>query len=209
MIGISLLNIAHAILATLEDWIGIMEFDPRNRSPKLKADSIGITNLPVYKISYEESIKFIEKIALLTGLSFSLPTEAQWEYAARGGMNHDDFDFAGSNSEFDVGWVDRNSDHVPHPIGKKNANSLGLYDMTGNVSEFCKDCMSQDYYIESRNRLNPCCESGEMHKSKKMIVIRGGSYVLWLPEQYIVTRRNKGRVDYQFRSTGFRVAINP
>lgn len=194
---------------TLEDWIGIMEFDPRNRPPRLKADSLGITNIPVYKISYEESVKFIDKIAILTGLSFSLPTEAQWEYAARGGMNHDDFDFAGSNSEFDVGWVDRNSVHVPHPIGSKKANSLGIYDMTGNISEFCKDCMSQNYYVESRGMLNPCCESGEILKSKKMIVIRGGSYELWLPEQYIVTRRNRGRVDYQFRSTGFRVAINP
>ena len=194
---------------TLEDWIGIMEFDPRNRPPRLKADSLGITDIPVYKISYEESVKYIEKIALLTGLPFSLPTEAQWEYAARGGMNHDDFDFAGSNSEFDVGWVDRNSDHVPHPIGLKKKNSLGLYDMTGNISEFCKDCISQNFYSESRGMLNPCCESGETQRLKKMIVIRGGSYELWLPEQYIVTRRNRGRVDYQFRSTGFRVAINP
>lgn len=194
---------------TLEDWIDIMEFDPRSRSQSLKADSLGITNIPVYKISYEESIKYIEKIALLTGLSFSLPTEAQWEYAARGGKHHDDYDFAGSNSEFDVGWVGRNADHVPHQIGAKKANSLGLYDMTGNVSEFCKDCISQNYYIKSKGILNPCCENGEMQKSKKMIVIRGGSYELWQPELYIVTRRNKGRIDYQFRSTGFRVVINP
>lgn len=194
---------------TLDDWIEIMEFDPRNRSPRLKADSLSTTDIPVYKISYEESLKFVEKITLLTGLPFSLPTEAQWEYAARGGKNHDDFDFAGSNSEFDVGWVDRNSNHVPHPIGLKKANSLGLHDMTGNVSEFCKDCMSQSFYIESRGMKNPCCEIGEMQKSKKMIVIRGGSYELWLPEQYIVTRRNRGRIDYQFRSIGFRVVINP
>ena len=92
-----------------------------------------------------ENINSLYKNQLPQGYKFALPSEAQWEYAARGGMNHDDFDFAGSNSEFDVGWVDRNSDHVPHPIGKKNANSLGLYDMTGNNVNHPNDFLTRIY----------------------------------------------------------------
>lgn len=195
---------------TIGNWIDIMGFDPRKRVPILKADSIDNLNLPVYKVSYEDCQKFVDKISELAGISFSLPTEAQWEYAARGGINHDEYDFAGSNSEFDVGWVDRNSDHIPHIVGEKGVkgeNSLGFSDMTGNVSEFCKDCMSISFYRESIAKTNPCCESGEIVKSKKVIVLRGGSYESIQPENYIITRRMKAFANLAYRSSGFRLAI--
>lgn len=195
---------------TLGDWIEIMGFDPRKRVPVLKADSIDNMNFPVYKVSYEDCQKFIDKISELTGISFSLPTEAQWEYAAKGGINHDEYDFAGSNSEFDVGWVDRNSDHVPHVVGEKGSkgeNSLGFSDMTGNVSEFCKDCMSITFYKESIAMTNPCCEMGEIDNTKKVIVLRGGSYESIQPENYIITRRMKAYANLAYRSIGFRLAI--
>lgn len=197
---------------TIGDWIDIMGFDPRKRVPRLKADSIDNKNIPVYKVSYEDCQKFIDKISELTGITFSLPTEAQWEYAAKGGTNHNDYEFAGSYSEWDVGWLDRNSDHIPHEVGekgKKGENSLGFADMTGNVSEFCKDCMSSSFYRESIGKTNPCCESGEIVKSKKGVVLRGGSYESILPENYIITRRLKAFANEYYRSYGFRLAIQP
>lgn len=198
--------------ATLEDWIEIMEYDPRKQGRILKSDSIDNMNIPVYKISYEDCQKYIEKIRELTGVEFSLPTEAQWEYAARGGVHHENYDFAGSNSECTVGWVGKNSDRIPHVIGEKGVkgeNSLGLADMTGNVAEFCKDYMSKNFYKESDGQTNPCCNEVMNDNSIISVVIRGGAYESLRPENCLVTRRNSARADFRYTSTGFRVAINP
>ncbi len=195
---------------TLEEWIGIMGYDPRTRfKANHISDTINELRIPVFKVSYETCQRFIEKISNLTGIAFSLPTEAQWEYAARGGKKNQDFVFSGSNNEFDVGWISKNSASMLHPVGELSENSLKLYDMTGNVAEFCKDCFSTSFYAHSKGATNPCCTSGETYKSVNYVVIRGGSYDSYKPAQYTVTARNKAKANLEFLHVGFRLAVNP
>jgi formylglycine-generating enzyme required for sulfatase activity len=80
---------------------------------------------------------------------FRLPTEAEWEYAARGGQKSLGFTFAGGNNPNDIGWFDENSNGQIHPVGQKHPNELGLFDMSGNLYEWCWDWYSEDYYASS------------------------------------------------------------
>lgn len=103
---------------------------------------------PVSNVSYEDICKsngFLEKLnaalasQLPAGMTFKLPTEAQWEYAARGGVNKSNYTYAGSNTIGDVAWYSENANNTTHPVASKTRNALGLYDMTGNVWEWCQD----------------------------------------------------------------------
>lgn len=111
----------------------------------------GDPNLPVENVSWRDCKDFIRKLNGLTGKEFRLPTEAQWEFAARGGNlgkdNH--YLYAGSNVIDDVAWYDENSNGKTHPVGERDPNELGLYDMTGNVHEWCNDWYGEQYYRES------------------------------------------------------------
>ena len=98
-------------------------------------------NKPVSRVSWDDCQKFIAKLNELTGLHFRLPTEAEWEYVARGGSRSNGYMFAGSNDIDSVGWYMINSDSTDHCVAQLMSNELGIYDMTGNVWEWC-----QDYY---------------------------------------------------------------
>jgi formylglycine-generating enzyme required for sulfatase activity len=123
---------------------------------------------PVETVSWDECQKFIEKIKDFSGIKCSLPTEAQWEYAARSGSRRKLF--AGGDNLNILGWHDGNAGDSTHPVGKKRANGLGLYDMNGNVFEWCNDRYGRDYYKNSpeHNPLGPSSGSDR--------VIRGGSW---------------------------------
>ena len=146
-------------------WQAVMGNNPSN----FKGD-----NLPVEQVSWYECQDFLSKLNRLTGKKFRLPTEAEWEYAARGGNKSRGYQYSGSNNLSDVAWYRVNSGDKTHAVGTKQANELGIYDMSGNVWEWC-----QDWYgnYSSSSQTNP---TGATSGSDR--VVRGGSwdYYAWL-----------------------------
>ena len=118
-------------------------------------------NLPVNNVLWGEAQTFVYKLNQITGLSFDLPTEAEWEYAARGGKKSKGYLYAGSNKVDEVAWYNSNSGGVTHPVAQKMPNELGIYDMSGNVWEWCSDWLAP-YTAEAQ--LNPTGPAtGECH----------------------------------------------
>ena len=107
---------------------------------------------PVGNVSWNDCHEFIRKLNDLTGASFRLPTEADWEFAARGGNSSRGYKYSGSDTIGDVAWYGDNSGHEPHTVGGKSANELGLYDMSGNVWEWCSDWYGE---YSSSSQTNP------------------------------------------------------
>ncbi|MBR7028213.1 MAG: formylglycine-generating enzyme family protein [Bacteroidaceae bacterium] len=106
-------------------------------------------NLPVENVSWDDCQEFILKLNEKTGKTFRLPTEAEWEYAARGGKKSKGYTYSGSNTIGNVAWYSDNSGETTHEVGTKQANELGIYDMTGNVWEWCQDWYGETYYENS------------------------------------------------------------
>lgn len=152
-------------------------------------------NRPVEQVSWNDCQIFIQKINLLTGKNFRLPTEAEWEYAARGGKRSRGYKYAGSNIVDNVAVYEVNSknmgegsrDYGTHMVKSKQANELGLYDMSGNVWEWCND-----YYNENFNDR----------------VLRGGR---WNASAYHcrVTRRIWDYPNSNYYGSGFRLVLDP
>ena len=155
-------------------------------------------NYPAYRISFNEVETFIGKLNEYTGLNFALPTEAQWEYAARGGANTNYSLYAGGDNVLELAWIDENSDKCSE-VGKKNPNTLGLYDMSGNVWEMCQDWY---YNYTSADATNPV---GEAY-NEGLKVFRGGS---WNnnAQQARTTARYKQGIHYRDYNTGFRLVL--
>ncbi len=105
---------------------------------------------PAYNVSWEDIVNiFIPRLNRITGKIFRLPTEAEWEYAARGGNKSQGYKYSGSNTVDDVAWYPGNSSSSSHQVGSKSPNELGIYDMSGNVSEWCSDWYISSYYSSS------------------------------------------------------------
>ena len=115
---------------TQELWEAVMRSNPSSFKGPRK---------PVECVSWNDCQEFIRKLNDLTGMNFKLPTEAQWEFAARGGNKSRGYKYSGSDTIDDVGWYEENSGGMTHEVGTKSPNELGLYDMTGNVWELCSD----------------------------------------------------------------------
>jgi formylglycine-generating enzyme required for sulfatase activity len=159
----------------------------------------GCGSCPVEQVSWNDVQDFIVKLNHMTGGNYRLPTEAEWEYAARGGSRSRGHKYSGSDNLGSVGWYYSNSDKKTHPVGKKTANELGLYDMSGNVWEWCSDWYDKDYYSSSpvRNPKGPGGGSGRVR--------RGGCWSY--DARYCrVSSRNYNSPDDRYGNLGFRLA---
>ena len=155
------------------------------------------SNKPVERVSWEDANAFCMELNLMTGMNFRLPTEAEWEYAARGGNKSRGCKFAGSHSVAKVAWYTDNSSSSTHPVGNKLPNELGLYDMSGNVYEWCSDWYG-DY--SSSSQTNPTGPTTGSYR-----VLRGGCWRSGA--QYCrVAIRGYYYPDYRFNCYGFRLA---
>ena len=157
------------------------------------------SNLPVENVSWEDCQEFISRLNSLTGKNFSLPTEAEWEYAARGGNKSQGYKYSGSNVIDRVAWYEDNSGGRIHPVKEKQANELGIYDMSGNVREWCSDWY--DYYSSS-SQTNP---SGPSTGTDR--VMRGGS---WTDRARFcrVSNRSYNSPSRRSRRSGLRLAMS-
>jgi len=126
---------------------------------------------PVLHVSPEDAKQFCNWLSKLTRKKFRLPTEAEWEYAARGGNKSKNFIYSGGNNIDEVAWYGGNSGGRVHPVALKKGNELGLYDMSGNAWEWCSDWYSESYYDTSSVK-NP---TGPKKGEEK--ICRGGSYL--------------------------------
>jgi formylglycine-generating enzyme required for sulfatase activity len=153
---------------------------------------------PVERVSYNDAMAFINVLNSKTGKKYRLPTEAEWEYAARGGTKGLGYKFAGGNGIDILGWNDDNARGKTHPVGKKMPNELGLYDMCGNVYEWCNDWYEDNYYKKS-NSSNPAGPATSEWK-----VVRGGSWKL-NPKDLTVTNRYPLKPGVHYNDVGFRI----
>ena len=158
-------------------------------------------NHPINCVSWDEAMEFCRLLSNKTGKTYTLPTEAQWEYAAKGGKKADGTKYAGSNMIDAVAWYTNNSGSSTHPCGTKQANSLGIYDMSGNVWEWCKDWYSNSYANYDTN--NPSGPSSGSYR-----VFRDGC---WSSKAVgcRVTNRNYYSPHNRCCQLGFRVVCLP
>ena len=175
---------------TQELWKAVMGNKPSN----FKGD-----NLPVENVSWEDSQTFIGKLNDLTGKRFRLPTEAEWEYAARGGKRSNHTQYSGSSNIDDVAWYSGNSGSKTHPVKTKKPNEFGLYDMSGNVNEWC-----QDWYgsYSSNAQTNPTGPDSGSYR-----VFRGGTWSIfgWFCRSSF---RGNSSPGYRGYGLGFRLALS-
>lgn len=156
---------------------------------------------PMYYVSWHEAMEFCRLLSNKTGRTYTLPTEAQWEYAARGGNKNEGTKYAGSNMIDAVAWYDSNSANTAHIVGSKRANALGIYDMSGNVWEWCKDWNADSYVsYDTNNPVGPSSGSSR--------VFRGGGWDLSASRCRVASRDGYSPGNLSF-SLGFRVVCIP
>ena len=156
-------------------------------------------NYPAYYINYEDVQSFITKLNSMTGETFRMPTEAEWEFAARGGNKSKGYTYSGSNTIGDVAWYTSNSSKT-NIVKTKAANELGIYDMSGNVWEWCSDWYSSSYYSSSpqNDPTGPTTGTG--------LVLRGGGWVNLASFCRCAYRSNNAPSNRSF-NFGFRLAL--
>ena len=157
-------------------------------------------DLPVQNVSWDDVQQFLQRLNQKTGKNYRLPTEAEWEYAARGGAAQtSQFRYSGSAELTDVGWFAGNSESTPHAVGTKQPNSLGIYDMSGNVWEWCSDLYGM--YTDKDQKDPKGADKGMAR------IVRGGCYAAMDKQCRVSTRKNlyQGGKDF---ATGFRLAMD-
>ena len=174
---------------TQEEWEAVMGSNPS----KFKG-----SKLPVEQVTWNDCQTFIHKLNQLTGKQFRLPTEAEWEYAARGGSKSRGYKYAGGNDIGSLAWYKGNSGRKTHEVGQKQPNELGLYDMSGNVWEWCQDRYGE---FSSTSQTNP---KGASSGSSR--VCRGGSWSC-NARDCRVSYRNNDSPGFRLNKLGLRLAL--
>ena len=163
-------------------------------------------NFPIYFVNHSNCSKFCSRLTQLLseqlpeGYIFRIPTEAQWEYAARGGNMSKGYTFSGSNNIDEVAWYGAKYYLTTSQVGKKMKNELGIYDMSGNVWEWCKDWFDEDYYSRTSS-FNP---TGPIYGFER--VLRGGSWRS-VAQVCSVSCRFKDFPEVRTNNYGFRLAL--
>jgi formylglycine-generating enzyme required for sulfatase activity len=175
-----------------DEWANVMANNPSSFSD--------CPNCPVEEVSWNDVQEFIKKLNIKTGQHYSLPSEAEWEYAARGGVSSQGYTYSGSNELDVVAWYNNNSGGKTHSVGEKQPNELGLYDMSGNVWEWVLDWYGDSYYGSSPldNPVGPSAGSDR--------VSRGGSWFEW-PQYCWATGRSGYDPASRLDNLGFRLRL--
>jgi formylglycine-generating enzyme required for sulfatase activity len=176
---------------TQELWEAVMGYNPSAQSFEDRSQ------YPVDNVSWDDCQTFIATLNSITGRVFGLPTEAQWEYAARGGVNKNDYTYSGSNNVQKVCWFSENTP-MSRQIKTKEPNTLGIYDMSGNVAEWCSDWYGLYSSTFQENPLG--------HHSGTKRVVRGGS---WNSSETGCrnTARSSETPDFKSSAIGFRLVL--
>jgi formylglycine-generating enzyme required for sulfatase activity len=160
---------------------------------------------PVNNVSWMNIQRFIKRLNKMTGKNFRLPTEAEWEYAAKGGKKSKGYKYSGSNTIDEVAWYAGNNERRVHPSGKKKPNELGLYDMTGNLWEFCHDDARMIPYSK-KARTDPLNGSFEKPTLRTAKITRGGGYE-FDADECLVFRRDGATPNVRMPDIGFRLVM--
>jgi len=189
-------------LVTQRQWNEVMKTTLRQQrdftNPSLDLVGEG-DDYPMYYVSWEEAQQFIANLNYLTSKNYRLPTEAEWEYAARGGNKSNGYKYAGSDIEEQVAWMNINSSDRMHSVGVKRANELGLYDMSGNVWEWCYDWFGS---YRASAQVNPAGPSAGANR-----VLRGGSWNRHARHCRVSSRHNYGP-GFRYNEVGFRLVLS-
>lgn len=176
---------------TQELWMAFMDKNPSykyNVGPQHPVDRVNLDNLQ----------KFLNVLNRETGYEFRLPTEAEWEFACRGGNRSKGYKFSGGNRMREVGWYCDNTGETSHPVKQLKPNELGIYDMSGNVWEWCSDCFAP-YPLEA--------QTDPVGPSEGRRIMRGGCWYTYSTFCRTTNRSKSTRQDYNL-FTGFRLAIS-
>ncbi len=187
---------------TQAQWMAVMGRD--NNPSYWKGNT-----LPVERVSWTECHRFVVRLnkylasELPEGYHFALPSEAQWEYAARGGLKSAGARYAGSDDLKQIAWYYDNSSQHTHDVRIKTANELGIFDMSGNVWEWCEDWYDENFYAENTDWNNPMNEQETYYR-----VQRGGSWNYAASYSRCATR-DRGSIHSRYEDCGFRIALVP
>ncbi len=174
---------------TQRKWKEVMGSNPS----KFKGD-----DLPVEQVSWNDVQKYIGKLNANTDKKYRLPTEAEWEYVAQGGNQSKGYKYSGSDNIQDVAWYNDNSESKTHPVGMQKPNELGIFDMSGNVWEWCNDWYDASYYKNSPEHNPKGASSGSGR------LLRGGSWYDYI-NNCRVSLRSGYYPDFNYINLGFRV----
>lgn len=191
---------SHPVILTKDYYIGEVPVTQRFWNLVMNDNPSRFVNddCPVDSISWNSCQVFIERLSYMMGVKFRLPSEAEWEFAARGGILSQNYRYSGSNRLEDVAWYKDNSHFTTHPVKEKRANELGLFDMSGNVWEWCNDFYSD---FEREVQYDPIGPPSGIHH-----VYKGGCWCE--DEDCRVTMRRAGLPDFSsYGGLGFRLAM--